>query len=128
VSAENHLTAEQLAALVPGDVVTIESGVELSRRRYRNGTVARVTDRHIVVRYRSYIECYGLRDGLREGGAGRAELVNDGPAQEHGGHGRTRRIDRLYRDWARNRTDLERLQRLNEAISEVLEEKSAGAR
>jgi hypothetical protein len=123
VSAENRLTAEQLAALVPGDVVTIESGAEVGRRRYTTGTIARVTSRHVVVRCGAYVECYDLRDGFRDGGAGRAELVNGGPLPERGG--RTRQIDRLYRDWSRNRTDLERLQRLQEAISEVLEENAA---
>lgn len=126
MSAENRLTSEQLAALVPGDVVTIESGAEVGRRRYTTGTVARVTARHVVVRCGAYVECYGLQDAMRDGGAGRAELVHGGPLPERGG--RSRQIDRLYRDWARNRTDLERLHRLQDAISEVLEENAAAIR
>lgn len=128
MSAQNRLTSEQLTALIPGDVVTIESGSEFGRRRYATGTVARITERHVVVRCGAYVECYRLRDGFREGGADRAELVNDGPLQQTGAQSRARRIDRLYRDWARNRTDLERLQRLQEAIGDMLEENSAGVR
>ena len=128
MSAENRLTSEQLAALAPGDTVTIESGSEFGRRRYVTGTVGRITDRHVVVNCGRYVECYGLRDGIRDGGAGRAELVKDRPLQETGAQSRTRRIDRLYREWARNRTDLERLQRLHAAIGEVLAENSAGVR
>jgi hypothetical protein len=127
VSAENRMTTEQLAALVPGDVVTIESGHEFGGLRYTTGTVARIATRHVVIRCGAYVECYSLRDGNRDGGAGRAELVNDGPRQAQGVRGRSRRLDRLYREWARNRTDLDRLQRLHEAIGEVLEETSAGA-
>ena len=83
MSAENRLTAEQLAALGPGDLATIESGAEFGRRRQTTATVARITARHVVVRCGAYIECYGLRDGMRDGGGGRAELV------DHVGHERT---------------------------------------
>ena len=128
MSAENRLTADQLAALKPGDAVTIESGQEFGRRRHRAGTVARITTRHVVVRCGSFVECYRLQDGVRDGGAGRAELVNDGQRQEDGAQRRLRQIDALYRDWSRNRTDHERLHRLHEAIAEVLEESSIGVR
>jgi hypothetical protein len=42
VRAENRLTAEQLAALSPGDAVTIESGQDFGRRRYATGRIVRV--------------------------------------------------------------------------------------
>jgi hypothetical protein len=69
VSAENRLTAEQLAALTTGDTVTLESGAEFSRRHYRTGRVVRIDPSHIVIntkgpRGESFIECYGRRDGL----------------------------------------------------------------
>ncbi len=126
MSAENRLTADQLAALVPGDTVTIESGIEFNRRRYTTGTVARITGRHVVVRCGAYVECYRLRDGIRHGSAGHAELVDHGPRADDEAQRRTRQIDLLYREWSRNRGDLERLQRLHEAITEMLEEQTAG--
>ena len=43
MSAENRLTADQLAAMAPGDAVTVESHAEFSRRRYTPGTIVRVT-------------------------------------------------------------------------------------
>jgi hypothetical protein len=128
VSAENRLTADQLAALVPGDVVTIESGAEFGRRRYVNGTVARSTDRHVVVRVGSYVECYRLRDGVRDGGAGYAELVDDAPRAGDEAQRRARQLDQLYRDWTRHRGDLDRLQQLHAAIGKLLEESTASVR
>jgi hypothetical protein len=123
VSAENRLTAVQLAALAAGDVVTIESGAEFARRRHTTGTVARLTDRHVVVRVGSFVECYRLRDGIRDGG-GYAELVDDIHNRADEAHRRARQIDLLYRDWTRHRGDLDRLQRLHAAISDVLEDNS----
>jgi hypothetical protein len=128
MSEENRLTAEQLAALAPGDTVTIESGSEFGRRRLVTGTVGRITATHVAINCGRYVECYGLHDGIRDGGAGRAELVNDGLLQEAGRQSRARRINRLYREWARNRTDLERLQRLQEATGEVLDESATSLR
>jgi hypothetical protein len=122
VSADNRLTAEQLAALSPGDVVVIESGIEYNRRRYAKGTVARITARHVVVRCGQYVECYRLRDGIRDGGAGRAELVDHGPRADDESQRRARQIDVLYREWTRNRGDLDRLWRMQEAITELLQE------
>jgi hypothetical protein len=79
---ENRLSAEQLAGLTSGDSVTIESGAEVSRRRYRTGRVVRVDPSHIIVnapgpKGGTFIECYSRRDGVRVGGLGRAELVED---------------------------------------------------
>ncbi len=126
MSAENRLTTEQLAALTPGDTVTIESGAELGRRRYTTGTVARLRTKHVVVRCGPYVECYRLRDGIRDGGAGRAELVNADVGENASveRRRRTQDVDALYREWARDRCDVERLRRLHEAISECLEQVS----
>jgi hypothetical protein len=49
VSAENRLTADQIAALSPGDAVTIESGAEFGRRRYATATVVRLLASHVGV-------------------------------------------------------------------------------
>jgi hypothetical protein len=127
VSAENRLTVKQLAALTDGDQVTIETGAEFSRRRFRTGTVVRIDPSHVVVsctgpRGGTFIERYGRRDGIRIGGLNRAELVNadgSGPAATEARQ-RTRHIDALYREWTRNRADVERLRRLHAAISECL--------
>ncbi len=49
MGVENRLTAEQLAALEPGDTVTIESAADFGRPRHAVGTVVRVAGPHIVV-------------------------------------------------------------------------------
>ncbi len=49
VGVDNRLTADQLAALTPGDFVTIESGAEFSRRKYRSGQVVRLDPSYVVV-------------------------------------------------------------------------------
>ena len=126
MAAENRLTTEQLATLTPGDPVTIESGADFARRRHTTGTVARITGRHVVVNCGGYVECYRLRDGVRDGGAGRAELVHSHVHREDQAHQRSRLIDEAYRAWARSRSDAERLRRLHEAVGQALEEHPAG--
>ena len=78
MAAGNRLTGEQLAALAPGDTVTIETGSGFGRSRHTTGTVVRTGGSHVVVsvagpRGGTFIERYGVRDGLRD--SGRAELV-----------------------------------------------------
>jgi hypothetical protein len=46
----NQLTAEQIAALSPGDTVTIQSGAEFGRRRDATATVVSLLGSHIVVK------------------------------------------------------------------------------
>jgi hypothetical protein len=82
VSAENRLTAEQVAALSPGDNVTIESGSEFGRRRYATATVVRLLGSRIVVKCEgprggTFVGRYGRRDGVGDSG-GRAELIDPG--------------------------------------------------
>ncbi len=125
MAVDNRLTAENLAALAPGDPVTIESGMDLARRRHTAGTVARVTDRHVVVRCGGYVECYRLRDGVRDGGAGHAELVHGRVHSDVDARRRFKGIDEAYRDWTRSRSDPDRLRRLHETVSQVLEEQGA---
>jgi hypothetical protein len=129
VAVDNRLTADQVAALAPGDTVTIESGAEFSRRRHTTGTVVRVGPSHVVVRVEgprggTFVERYGLRDGVREGGS-RAELVNSGVEDRAARdllRRRTQRIDTLYRQWSRRRADVEALRELHDAISDYLQE------
>ena len=45
----NRLTADQIAALNPGDTVTIESGAEVGRPRHSTGTVTRIGTTHLTV-------------------------------------------------------------------------------
>lgn len=136
MSVENRLAAEQLAALQPGDPVVIESAVANSARaRHTTGTVARVTASRVVVSVRSrygatYTEEYGLRDGVRVGGRVRAELVDAGSVEHPHPEGRRRlqRVDAAYREWTRDRGDLDRLRRLREVADELLHEAAAGTR
>jgi hypothetical protein len=129
VAADNRLTADQLAALAPGDPVVIESAADVGRPRRSAGTVVRIEGPHVVVSWRSargvlYLHRYGRRDGLRIGGGHRAELVNaqvsisGAPEQRH----RERRIDEAYRAWARSRGDVEKLRDLQAAISACLDD------
>jgi hypothetical protein len=53
VAAHNRLTADQIAALGPGDTVTIESAADFARPRHVLGTVVRVAGPHIVVTARA---------------------------------------------------------------------------
>ena len=130
MAAENRLTAEQLATLAPGDSVTIESAADFGRPRHSTGTVVRIEGPHIVVSWRSargvpYVHRYGRRDGVRAGGGHRAELVeNLGGDRLALAEPRKQvlRIDAAYREWARNRADIERRRRLQAAIAECLEE------
>jgi len=130
LAAENRLTAEQLAALQPGETVTVESGAEFGRRRYATATVVRVSASHVVVscegcfRGGKFVEQYSLRTGVRAGG-GHAELVNpafDDPAARDHLRRRTHRIDTAYRQWSRDRADVQALRELQGAISDYMAE------
>jgi hypothetical protein len=128
VGVDNRLTAEQLAGLMAGDSVAIESGAEFSRRRYRTGRVVRIDPCHIVVnspgpRGGAFIERYSHRDGVRVGGVGRAELVQTDSSESvlTEARRRTQHIDVLYREWAKQRTDLDRLEQLH-AVGQHLRE------
>jgi hypothetical protein len=129
VSAENRPAAEQLAALEPGQAVTVESGLEFGRRRYTTATVVRVTASHVVVccdgpRGGKFVEQYGLRTGVRDGG-GHAELINpdaNDPATRDHLRRRTQRIDTAYRQWSRQRADVDALRELQEAIGDFMAE------
>ena len=135
MSAENRLSAEQLAALKPGETVTVESGAEFGRRRCATATVVRVNGSHVVVscegpRGGKFVELYGLRDGVRRGG-GHAELVDvdvDDPAAREHLRRRTQRIDTAYRQWIRRRADVDALRELHDAVSEALDEHLAAHR
>ncbi len=129
MGVDNRLAADRLSALTPGDTVTIESGAEFSRRRYRSGQVVRLDPSYVVVSCSgprgggTFIERYGRRDGIRVGGVSRAELVNAAPSglAAPEARRRTEHIDSLFREWTRNRTDTDRLRRLYAAIGECLE-------
>jgi hypothetical protein len=129
VAAGNRLTEEQLAALAPGDTVTIETGSGFGRSRHTTGTVVRTGRFHVVVsvagpRGGTFIERYSVRYGVRDSG-GPAALVatdTDNPATRNLLRRRTQRIDTAYRQWSRRRDDVEALQELRDAISDYMAE------
>ncbi len=128
MSVENRLTADQLAALEPGDTVPIESEASLGRPRQVGGTVVRITGLDIVVKVPgrhgvTHQERYRRRDGVRVGGVSRAELVTAATTDSAGTfeeRQRVQRIHSLYRAWNRNRGDVEALRQLHTAIGEYL--------
>ncbi|MGY1808559.1 hypothetical protein ACI8AF_14415 [Blastococcus sp. SYSU D00669] len=135
MSAENRLTAGELAALSPGDQVVIETSGDFRRPRRTAGTVIRIEGPTIVVTARSargvaYVHHFGRRDGVRAGGGRQAELVHaavDLPATSEERRAQMR-VDAAYRAWARNRGDVEKLRELQAAVTEVLAEDLITAR
>jgi hypothetical protein len=134
VAAENRLSSEQLAALTPGDTVTVELSGDFRRPRRSQGTVVRIEGACLVVSERSprgvpYVERYSRRDGLRIGRGTVAHLV-DGDADGLPTDDERRRqlqIEAAYRAWVRNRADVDRLRALHAAVSGALGDDRAGA-
>ncbi len=129
MAVDNRLTCEQLAALVPGDRVTIELVRDFRRPRHVAATVVRVTRCSIMVSCCSdrgvrYVHEFGLRDGARVGGGGRAELVAADAHELTSTEQRRQsaRVNAAYREWARNRADVDRLRQLRDAIDDCLKE------
>jgi hypothetical protein len=128
MDAGTRLTRDQLAALAPGDAVTIESGADLGRTRRTAGTVSRRTETGVFVRVQSprgaiYVREFSLRNGVSAGRGTYAALV-DAPASaaaEDRWRGQ-QRIDALWRAWARNRGDVGALRELHAALGERLHE------
>jgi hypothetical protein len=129
VAVDNRLTAEQLAALVPGAPVTVEFARDF-RPKYMPGTVLRLVGSRIVVCCRTdrggkYVHEFDRRSGVRVGSGQQAELVAahvlepTSPEQRR----QAARVDAAYRDWARHRDDVERLHNLREAIDECLSDR-----
>jgi hypothetical protein len=128
VAVDNRLTADQVAALGPGDTVTIESARDFGKPRRTVGAVVRVAGPHIVVTCKSprgvrYVHHFSRRDGVRIGAGHRAELVHAlaGGALPSEQRRQMLRMDALFREWTRNRTDVDKLRRLRDAISEYLD-------
>ncbi|HLM04505.1 MAG TPA: hypothetical protein VK402_04870 [Blastococcus sp.] len=124
MSAENRLSADQLAALAPGDVISIESGAD-SGRPGMPAAVVRRTATHLVIRCATkrggvYQEQYRLQDGTRDGEGGHAELVNANAAGSVTSQRRRQeqRIDAAYLAWRRDRADVDALRELQDAIAE----------
>ena len=129
MAADNRLTGEQLAALSPGDPVTIETSDDFRWPRYSTGTAVRLAGSCIVVSCRSargvpYVHQFDRRTGVRIGGGAMAHLV----AVEAGEHAKTEehrqfaRLEGAYRECARHRADVDKLRRLRDAISDCLDE------
>jgi len=77
-----------------------------------------------------YVHRYSLRNGVRIGGGHHAQLVRPETAEAvptNDERQQLRRIDALYREWTRNRTDVETLRRLRAAINECFEDTSSSS-
>jgi hypothetical protein len=128
MDAGTRLTADQLAALAPGDAVTIESGAELGRTRRTAGTVSRLTETKVFVRVQSprgavYVREFSLRTGVGACRGDYAALVDAPPSAATDERRREQqRIDALWRTWARNRSDVDALRELHAALGEQLHE------
>ena len=131
MSDGNGLTAEQVAALVPGDPVTVETAVSGRRPSLATGTVVRLEATAVIVSVPgrggrgTFIERYSRRDGVRIGRGNRAQLVDvssDDRAVRDLEKQRTHHVDVLYRAWSRRRGDVEALRQLHAAIEQLLQE------
>ncbi|MGY1618122.1 hypothetical protein ACI797_15390 [Geodermatophilus sp. SYSU D00691] len=130
--AEHKLTAEQLAALAPGDAVTVEISGNFRRPRVCIGIVVRLKGSRLVVSTRSdrgvgYVHRFDRRDGVRVGDGHRAGLVNLEAVSEAAGATEQRQqvfsIDAPYREWVRKPSDVDRLhRRLQEAVNARLKD------
>jgi hypothetical protein len=83
---DNRLSAEQLGALAPGGVVTIEISGDFRKPRYSTGTVVRLEGSCVVLSWRSprgvpYVHRYDLRRGVRIGGGHHAQIVKPQTAE-----------------------------------------------
>jgi len=131
MAVDNRLTAEQLAALIPGDPVTIEFAPDFRRPKHVAGTVVRFVGSQIVVSCRmrdggsKYLHSFDRR-GVRIGSGQYAELVNvEAPKPAPTDQRRqAARVDAAYREWARNRDDVERLRVLRHAIDGCLNDRT----
>lgn len=126
MSAENRLTADQLAALSPGDTVCIETASGVGRSRLTTGTVVRVSPFELFVSTKgaaggTYIERFSRRDGIRRSSGRGAELVSAEPDATVEQRRKAQQLDALWLAWRRNRGDVENLRRLQEAIGTYLE-------
>jgi hypothetical protein len=99
---------------------------------HTTGTVVRVERPHIVVVHQTrhggrYVEHYRCRDGIRDGGLGWAEPIQDDGVRPSREDDRRRRadLDSAYHEWRRRRDDVGRLRRLHEVIGECLDEPTA---
>lgn len=123
----NRMTAEQLAALVPGDRVTIEFARDFRRPKCVPGQVVRFVGSQIVVSCRmrdggsTHLHSFDRR-GVRIGTGQYAELVDVEAPEPASAQQRRQgaRIDAAYREWTRDRGDVERLRQLQAAIDDAL--------
>jgi hypothetical protein len=128
MEAGTRLSPGELAALGPGDAVTIESGADFGRTRRTAGIVTRVTDTKAFVRVQSargvpYVQEFSLRTGWRTGRGNYAALVHPDAGQDRSVDDQRRdlaRINMLWRAWSRNPGDVEALRELHEMLGQRL--------
>jgi hypothetical protein len=132
VSFDNRTTTDQLAALVPGDVVTFEVNEGFRDTAVQTGTEVKLTPTQLVVHYqgandRTIEVRYRRQDGRRIGGSYGDWLIDPTHprtvqvAEASARRRRQRRIDSLADRWARERENLDLLRRLQVAIGEYLD-------
>ena len=69
-----------------------------------------------------YVHQFDRRTDVRIGGGALAELVTGAAADDTERHRQLARVEAAYREWERHRTDVDKLRRLRDAISECLDE------
>lgn len=129
VHAGARLTADQLAALAPGDAVVIESGTDVGRLRHSSGVVVRVRDYQLTVKTTGvrggvYIERFSRQNGYQLGSGRRAMLVaveaDESAVARADDRDQRPRIDALWRRWSRDRDDVEAQRELHAALGDRL--------
>jgi hypothetical protein len=127
MAVDNRLSGEQLAALTPGDPVTIEFVRDFRRPKHVAGTVVCFVGSHVAVSCRSdrgvrYVRHFDRR-GVRVGGGGHAELVAAAAPEPASTEQRRQaaRVDGADREWAHNRNDVKRLRQLRAAVDDALD-------
>jgi hypothetical protein len=128
VAVDNRLTTEQLAALPPGDPVTIEIVHDFRRPKHVAGTLVGSSARRpsspaaATAASRTCTTSTAAGSGSAAGDTRMVAAAAPEPVSAEQRH-QAARVDAAYRDWTRNGDDVDRLRELREAIDECLNDR-----